>query len=381
MKTTIYCLTLFLSLSIAQASQGQTYRFWSYYTHCFGEDCLPNRSTPMIREQYYMVDSMARALGIQDKVVTREYYKRGKRRLSYKTVRGYDNKGRLIKTQYTSPRYAYHSTSDYSVPQRITTRHSGYFKQSVYNDSNRLVSTYTRYNRKNNKLRSHYLTRYTYIGMRKNTTMHYSAKRKDTGVMRLSYRRYYQNDTGELVKMEYYRKGKVSHTYLYDCNLSQKKLPKKNQSTICQNRATDDRGYTFITTFSRHENRTIKRVSVFNAHNKLVERTEHVVLEPGEKLISRYVRGKDSASTVYYRYSSNYSKVKGVHSRTLYYNRKNQVSRIHLIVRRKGKVHSERNTYFKYYSDGLIRESTNVRLNKKGKIKGKSINSYYYSFR
>lgn len=356
---------------------GQYINFSSYYYNCKGADCISNS---IYVYGIYQIDTLARNHQVKEKVEITEQRKRGDYKLSYSTQVIYDEQGRKTKTYRTSQYGSYSSEYDYTTKNKIISNSNFYYSERTYNDSSQIISNLYVFKKKDGKTQSMRLSKSEYNNHGKLTSMQYSYKKKDTMHMRYQLKRYYLNDSGELIKVEYFNNGKISHTYVYDCDLTNQKAPPKKDSTrVCKNEATDDRGYTYHTSFSENQNRLYKTTRVYDPKNKLVESSQYLIKDGQELPYNIYKINRDSSFNISYQYNSSLKKVIRTISRTNLFNPDQTISNTQIKITKKGKTDLHY-IYYKYYKNGLIKESFDELINHKGKVKRSYKQRFYYTF-
>jgi hypothetical protein len=369
---------LLLSAFLIQiCAMGQYTNYPSYYSNCIGADCITNGNYIY---GIYQIDTLARNHEVKEKVEIIEQSNRGENKLIRSTQVVYDEQGRKVKTYRTSQYGNYSTESDYATKNKIISKSSYSYSERRYNDSSQIISNLYVIKKKDGTTQSMRLSKSEYNHHGKLTSMQTSYKKKDTTLMRYRLKRYYRSDSGELTKIEYFNKGKISHTYVYDCDLTNQKAPPKKDSTrVCKNEATDDRGYTYYTSFSENQNRLYKTTHVYDPKNKLVESSQYIIKDGQELPFNIYRVNNDSSYNVSYQYNSNLKKVTRTISRTNLYNPDKTISNSQIKITKKGKTDLHY-IYFKYYKNGLMKESFDEFINHKSKVKRSFKQRFYYSF-
>jgi len=376
LKKTFLILTLTFSF-FSLFSQGKR-TYFPNYLHS-----SPYGSNLHIKwENGISIDTLVKHLGVQTKCLVNTQTKKSNISIKEKQTVIYDPFGRIIEKSNITKRGNWFHKVDYTQKNK-TIRETKYsYAITERNDSNRTIRNYSEYRNKKGKVKQQYLNTNTYTYGKWRTASFVNKSKKDTSEMLIKTKYYYSGDTGDLIKKELYKKGKLNYTYVYDCSLAEKiAQPKKDSTRVCQNKATDDRGYTYYTSYSYKENRTFKTVSVTNAEKKLIEYYRYIVIDGKELPTYIYKNTKDSSFSQNIYYSKNLKKKKHYYTNTAYKDKRGRTIRVVSLSYNKYKTVSTHYQYYKYNSNGLMKSSSYEHINSKnGKIYFQGSSDYYYTF-
>lgn len=228
--------TLFFFFSLVSFSlYAQVYVSNSnYYYHCQGANCHFNNNNT-IQSGIYTIDTLVQKLGIRETITISEKKHKEQYRLDNKRILTYDTLGRTIKTSSVNRYGDWDQRYDYSQPLTIIQHGNLFYSKVVFNDSNYVISNYYESQKENGKIKMQRLTKFTYNNYKWVTSGKRSDKKKETTLLRFYFKNYYQNDTGDLIKAEYFSKGKLNYTRIYECNLQDNAPPIKDTSIVCLN--------------------------------------------------------------------------------------------------------------------------------------------------
>lgn len=338
-------------------------------------------STSTIWQNGVRIDTLLRDLGVKEKVQVETESTKNKVRLIRQKKEVFDHFGRIIEFRNISKYGDWFHEADYTQKNKRITKSNHAYSETIRNDHNRIIKSYNVYFKRNGKISSQRLNTYTYKYDKWIIASYTNTSSKDTLEMELKQKYFYDNDTGAIIKRELYKKGKLNYTYVYDCSLADAVArPKKDSTRVCQNEATDDRGYTYYTRFSYKDSRTYKSVSVKNQKNQLVESYMYII--QGDQELPTYIfrKSDDSSYTERINYSNNLKRKKSRFISTIYKNKKGQMERIVDQFYFKDKLKSTNYSFFTYNNKGLIKSSSQEAISAKGKVTFHHSSNYYYSY-
>jgi|GEM_PF-3566867 len=346
---------------------------------CYGEDCLnePN----VIKDGIYNYDTLLVANNIQTKLKQTEYIHKGKPYELYVQERKYDSLGRNVSSISNSKNEQPYITTHQYLPQSnitIITNGDNYitYREAKFDNQENIISNYY-VRKKKNKIKSQCYYAYVYTENNKAIAQYYTPK-KDTSVQYIMYKRYYENDTGQLMKAEHYRKNKIFFTQIYECDLLKEVKPGKDSSKICINKGTDDRGYTYTTNYTYNHNQTFKHVSITNPEKKLVSYKQYFVNNKMEE-IEMYSMVYSKDSNIYKRlfYNRKYTKLKASDIQVTHFTEDKKIAFKKQSYVKHGKER-QRVSYFKYYENGLVKSAITEFINRKGRRAEMHKERFYY---
>lgn len=333
-------------------------------------------------KDYYFYDSLALSLGITSSTNVIFKNHKGEDQLSRYIKKEYDELGRLTKSEMMGKTWNNIRSASYNTLGVVETRSNHSYSKREYNSKNEILSSYYESFNKNGKIYFARLTKYSYTTNGKLKTI-LTNQTKDTSILYPTVKYYYQNDTGSIIKRESFnKKGELTHTSVYDCNLTNFSSSKpKDSSVICNNIATDDRGFTYKTYINKTDKYEIKSVYTYDPQNVMVAYNKYSFYNNQQHLLSSYEKTKDSVIYKKYVYNKNFKKVKYF---TTQKSTLNDSSKI-IFTEKKEYFKNPKKTYtsietYSYYSNGLLRQKMYETRNWKNKIHSKGRSVFHYNY-
>ena len=332
-------------------------------------------------KDYYSYDSIM--LVHKVKSVSKIVYttKNNQEFLKSHRINSYDSLARAINTRQYSSKYSYTDNSVYNDSAKTIVRKGNRnYSENRYNENNNLVYQFYEYRKRNNKVYLRGLSRYHFNDSGK-ILLRESNFKKDTFKIFPNAKYYYQNDTGQLEKKEYYKKGKLSKTYIYDCGYMPKIKPiSKDSAYLCNNKTMDADGSITYTYINFSQGMQIKEVYKYNASKQLINRFSYVLKDDKELLTEMMVKSKDTILVKSIKYNKSYKKIKTTSEQINVMNSKGKVYLSQLSYQIKNNKPYTSLTVYDYLANGLLRQTMSENHNSKGKLifKERCVYSYEY---